>query len=299
MSDSSGSQTQNGKAFEYALATAFKKITSAVLTESKACAQARTCFESLNVKRQDLLNHAGAEMSMFLQAHDSNVLTSTHIYLQEDAAGVSGDARDIIIYCQNGEFGISAKVNHAAVKHSRLSASLDFGQKWTGYPCSKRYFDSIKAAFSYLAELKNKGEIFNQIERKDEAVYLPILTAFQDELDRLFKEHGGAFVKNLFTYLLGKYDFYKVELQKKEISIQCVNLYGTLGYGKKWKIPDQIENIFRVSGSTSTLVIQFNDGWRISFRLHNASRKVEASLKFDINLIAAPMYVEKHSISLK
>jgi hypothetical protein len=149
--------------------------------------------------------------------------------------------------------------------------------------------------------LKNECKTFKQIERKDDIIYLPILTAFQDELDRLFKDHGSIFVENLFKYLLGKYDFYKVELQmrEKEVSVQCVNLYGTLGYGKRWKIPDRIENVSRVSGSTNTLVVQFTDGWRISFRLHSASGKVESSLKFDINLIASPTYVEKHSIPLK
>jgi hypothetical protein len=68
---------------------------------------------------------------------------------------------------------------------------------------------------------------------------------------------------------------------------------------KKWQIPDGIENIFRISGSTNTLVVQFNNGWQFSFRLHSARRKVESSLKFDINLIASPTYVEKHSIPLK
>jgi hypothetical protein len=121
MNGSSGSQTQNGKAFEYALAKAFEQITRAVLTENEACIRARVCFESQNPKRQSLLERAGAEMALFLQAHASNTLTSTPSSLQEDAAGISGDVRDIIISVQNGEIGISAKVNHAAVKHSRLS----------------------------------------------------------------------------------------------------------------------------------------------------------------------------------
>ncbi|MDR1072217.1 MAG: HaeIII family restriction endonuclease [Treponema sp.] len=301
MSSSSGSQTRNGKAFEYALAKAFEKITRATFTENEACLRAKACFESQNENRQSLFERAGAEMAMFLQAHDPNILTSKHIFLQEDAAGIFGDVRDIIIDVQTGEIGISAKVNHAAVKHSRLSANLDFGQKWTAYPCSKLYFDSIESAFSYLTKLKSEGKTFNQIERKDDIIYLPILAAFQDELDRLFKEHGSVFVENLFKYLLGRYDFYKVELQikQKEVSVQCVNLYGALGYGKRWRIPDRIESISRVSGSKNTLLVQFNNGWQISFRLHSASGKVESSLKFDINLIASPTYVEKHSIPLK
>ncbi|MDR1218424.1 MAG: HaeIII family restriction endonuclease [Treponema sp.] len=301
MSGSSGSQTRNGKAFEYALAKAFEEITKAILVENEACLRAKACFESQNPKMQSLLERAGAEMGMFLQAYDSNTLTSAHISLQEDAAGISGDVRDVIISVQNVEIGISAKVNHAAVKHSRLSARLDFGQKWTGCPCSKLYFDSIESTFCHLAKLKSEGKTFNQIERKDDSIYLPILAAFQDELDRLFKEHGSVFVENLFKYLFGRYDFYKVELQikEKEVSVQCVNLYGALGYGKKWRIPDRIERIFRVSGSKNTLLVQFNNGWQISFRLHSASGKVESSLKFDINLIAGPTYVEKHSIPLK
>jgi hypothetical protein len=300
MSVVSGSQTRNGKSFEYALAKAFEKVTGAELLENEAYIQAKSCFESQNAKRQYLLERASYEMSLFLQAHDSRILTSKHIFLQGDAAGIAGDVRDIIVSIQDGEIGISAKVNHAAIKHSRLSAKLDFGKKWTGYPCNKQYFDSISPAFSELAKLKSKGKIFKQIERKDETIYLPILTAFQDEMYRLCKEYGCVFVENLFKYLLGKYDFYKVELEikAKEVSIQCVNLYGTLGYGKRWKIPDTIDNISRVSGSASTLIIQFNEGWQISFRLHSASGKVESSLKFDINLIASPTYIEKHSIPL-
>ena len=31
-----------------------------------------------------------------------------------------------------------------------------------------------------------------------------------------------------------------------------------------------------------------DEGWQISFRIHNASLKLETSLKFDINLIGNP-----------
>jgi hypothetical protein len=296
----SGSQTLNGKAFEYILAKSFEKITGAILNKNNACKQAKTCFESQSAKRQSLMERAGNEMALFLQAHDPGILTSKRISLQEDSAGITGDVRDIIIFIQNGEIGISAKVNHSAIKHSRLSAKLDFGKKWTNYPCSQQYFDSIKPAFSYLSKLKSEGKSFSQIERKDDTIYLPVLTAFQDELDRLCEKHGRVFVENLFKYLLGRYDFYKVELRMrdKEVSVQCVNLYNTLGYGKKWKIPYRIENVSRASGSTNTLVVQFNGGWQISFRLHSAKDKIESSLKFDINLIASQKNKKKHSIPI-
>ncbi|RPD37239.1 HaeIII family restriction endonuclease, partial [Candidatus Liberibacter solanacearum] len=39
-------------------------------------------------------------------------------------------------------------------------------------------------------------------------------------------------------------------------------------------------------------------GWNISFRLHNASSKVEPSLKFDIQLVKTPINTGFHSIKI-
>ena len=42
------------------------------------------------------------------------------------------------------------------------------------------------------------------------------------------------------------------------------------------------------SGSYNTLNMILDGGWEISFRIHNASTKVEKSLKFDIKLLGNP-----------
>ena len=36
------------------------------------------------------------------------------------------------------------------------------------------------------------------------------------------------------------------------------------------------------------LLVTLDEGWQISFRIHNASSRIEPSLKFDINLVSAP-----------
>lgn len=48
-----------------------------------------------------------------------------------DSEGQSGDVRDVLAIrlLQKWEIGISAKNNHRAVKHSRLSQKIDFGDK--------------------------------------------------------------------------------------------------------------------------------------------------------------------------
>ncbi len=50
--------------------------------------------------------------------------------LQKDKLGETGDVRDILIDFDRFCIGLSVKHNHDAVKHSRLSKNLDFGEKW-------------------------------------------------------------------------------------------------------------------------------------------------------------------------
>ena len=54
--------------------------------------------------------------------------------IAQDNRGEAGDVRDIIIsrVLHKWEIGLSAKNNHSAVKHSRLSDTIDFGKSgWT------------------------------------------------------------------------------------------------------------------------------------------------------------------------
>jgi len=51
------------------------------------------------------------------------------------------------------------------------------------------------------------------------------------------------FVKRMFQYLLGRYDFYKVVKEDSHVAIQSFNINGSLKWGKKWKIPDRIDTI--------------------------------------------------------
>lgn len=56
----------------------------------------------------------------------------------------------------------------------------------------------------------------------------------------------------------------------------------------KLKLPNRLIDIVYQEDSTTTLLVTLNEGWQISFRIHNASSRVEPSLKFDINLVSAP-----------
>ncbi|MNS87314.1 HaeIII restriction endonuclease [compost metagenome] len=130
------------------------------------------------------------------------------------------------------------------------------------------------------------------------SVYVPILDAFKNELLRLDRENQGIIAQRLLEYLIGRQDFYKVIKGNKKVEIQAYNLHGTLNLPfqkikpkytiQKLKLPSRIIEFIYQDNSKTTLLLTLNEGWQISFRIHNASSRIEPSLKFDINLVSAP-----------
>lgn len=305
-------QTTNGKAFEYSLLFEFyerlSKITKVSIVENEPFQNANRCFLSLDEKTQGVFRITASAAINFLidiEPRLSNDINAEDILVLEiigDQAGQLGDVRDVLIIrsLQKWEIGISAKNNHRAVKHSRLSQNIDFGEKWLGVPCSKNYFEEIQPIFSMLEKLKieNKSTPWSAIDNMHQVVYIPILNAFAKELIRLDNENPTIVAENLLRYLVGNQDFYKVIKGNKIVEIQAYNLNGSLNLPfesikpkakiSKLKLPSRLIEIVYQANSTTTLLVSLNEGWQISFRIHNASSRVEPSLKFDINLVSAP-----------
>jgi HaeIII restriction endonuclease len=115
---------------------------------------------------------------------------------------------------------------------------------------------------------------------------------------RLDAENTGVIAQKLIEYLIGNQDFYKVIKRNNKVEIQAYNLHGTLNlpYETKkpkakvprLKLPNRLIEIVYQENSKITLLVTLNEGWQISFRIHNASSRIEPSLKFDINLVSAP-----------
>lgn len=130
------------------------------------------------------------------------------------------------------------------------------------------------------------------------SVYVPILDAFKKELLKLDKDNPGIVAQRLVEYLVGTQDFYKVIKGKNKVEIQAYNLHGTLNLPfqavkpkmkvPKLKLPNRLIEIVYQDNSQTTLMVSLTEGWQISFRIHNASSRIEPSLKFDINLMSSP-----------
>ena len=220
--------------------------------------------------------------------------------IQSDAAGKAGDVRDVLIIRRGieWEIGLSIKHNHFAVKHSRLSKSLDFGLKWFGIKCSEQYWNDIGPIFNYLKAEKAKGRMWDKLPAKERDIYMPLLTAFKDELLRSYSIHSDI-PKKMVEYLLGQFDFYKVISidSQQATQIQTFNLHGTLNKAGNIKpkttvplslLPTRIVALDFKPGSSNTIELYLDSGWQFSFRIHNAASRVETSLKFDIQIIGMP-----------
>lgn len=236
------------------------------------------------------------------------------LQMQPDQSGGFGDVRDIVIASPRTDWqiGISAKHQHEALKHSRLSPTIDFGEQWFGHQCSRDYFDDIRPVFNLLSELKRDGALWSALPQKDTSIYVPVLTAFRTELLRLDKVHPGVVAPRMVQYLIGTHDFYKVIKLSNQTKLQVYNFNGSLNRPcermqpsirlERLKLPTRIIELdfkrdAELGTSTTTLELVCDSGWQLSLRLHNASSRVEPSLKFDINLVGRPNNLQTFSVA--
>lgn len=306
MSEQSNNQ---GRAYEYiCLTTLYNEIGKFRNVEiehnSAYTAAYHAWLQTEQVLQSILFNSANAAVATIFDMEPKITEKSDDLLklkLQTDNEGKEGDVRDIVISRKDvqWEIGLSIKHNHFAVKHSRLAKSLDFGQKWFNMPCSEIYWNEIKPIFDYLKEQKDNKQNWSDLPHKDSEVYVPLLQAFIDEIKRSNALNADV-PKKMVEYLLGEFDFYKViSIDSKRITqIQTYNLHGKLnqpGNTAKPKIevplaclPTRIVNIDFKPNSTNTVELYMDGGWQFGFRIHNASIKVETSLKFDIQIIGMP-----------
>lgn len=309
MSDKSNNK---GRAYEYiclmTLYREIKAIRSVEIVENSSLEASRRAWKLIDETTQSVFAVSAKaavvklfDMEPLLVENSQNCLK---LFMQPDFKGEYGDVRDIIVSREDirWEIGLSIKHNHFAVKHSRLAKNLDFGERWFHIPCSQEYWEAVRPIFNYLTYEKIKGTKWQELSNKQETVYVPLLTAFINEINRSNSKHSDV-PQKMVEYLLGEFDFYKViSIDHKRLTqIQSYNLRGTLNKPSKIKapvisipavnLPSRIVSLNFKPGSNTTVELYMDKGWQFSFRIHNAYKYVEPSLKFDVQIIGLPVTV--------
>lgn len=312
------SNVQNGKAFEYALAIEYQSFITnlglnAALVDNAPMKTARKYFETLSIgERSQYLLASRSSIATMMKLETGFVSPRTpqdilQIRIASDSEGEIGDVRDVIFSrpVSRWELGFSAKNNNDAVKHSRLSSSIDFGAVWLNHPVSNVYWERIRPIFARLQALKEQGVKWRDLEDiKAPEIYVPVLDAFRDEILSLAHQYSDV-PQKLIMYLLGEKPFYKIikEDSSNMVIIKAFNIGGTLNQTvngvkpsyktRKIYLPTRIvEFAYKImrdgTRSQNTLNMILDYGWEISFRLHSASTNVEPSLKFDVQMLGNP-----------
>lgn len=306
----SSKSNDQGRAFEYAciieLKDRIESVRPVVIDEESVMAAHRAWETQIEAEQHMYLRAANAFIDTLLSAEplilecdgDDDIIV---LSINKDSDAEGGDVRDIVITRKSirWDIGLSMKHNHFAAKHSRLSSTIDFGAKWYGNPCDDSYWNVVKPIFARLKSLKEDKVAWHDMSDKEDTVYFPIVDAFIKEMNRAYTA-DSTIPARLISYLLGIRDFYKVvAIDKKQLTeFQSFNLRGELNKdGKNTKatllipkadLPTEIISLRFKPNSKSTAELYLNNGWSLSFRIHNASTIVEPSLKFDIQFLGVP-----------
>lgn len=312
-----------GKAFEYAciisLADIIKGKTAEIgveMDESSSFNIAKSNFNLVllnNAPYAEKLLKAGKKIGEIilsaepkLYIREPSFQKAITLSIQPDSQGISGDVRDIIAVkvSANGkifwEIGVSCKHNNDAVKHQRISQTIDFGKIWLDLPLQKEDFQKLKGIFDQVdQEIKIGNTKWHQVGGKEERFYVSVLKLILEKIDS--HPDKGHLAEHLLKYLLGVKDFYKVIYYPAggTIHIQAFNFSGTLNknaetFGhapltvNKIHFPTRIINHNFKPNSKNTIEVFFDRGWQISMRIHNASTALEKSLKMDVRLKGVP-----------
>ena len=242
----SGSQTEKGKAFEFACAQAILQTRQTAidveLMDSPQLGTAKRCYSYLQALEQENYRKGAEAAVKIIDRLEPRLFSgegTLKIGLQTDSAGIGGDVRDVL--CLRGtdwQIGLSCKHNHEAVKHSRLSDTIDFGRDWFGEACSQEYFEEVRKVFHPLRRMREDSlsldsshpALWSEVPDKEDSCYVPVLEAFMKEIKRLDSEFPGEIPRRLIKYLIGRNDFYKVIMNENRrfTQIESINIKGTL-----------------------------------------------------------------------
>ncbi len=315
---SKGTQTIQGKAFEYACLNAFaRKLQqegkNIQLIKNKAYNTALNSFNQLDDNEKNIYQLAAETATKIifplepkLLNEDKDIPLLLSISSDGIAKGTEGDVRDIICIrlTSKWEVGFSCKHNHQALKHPRITEAKDFGKAWLGYQCSKSYIDKMEEIIKPIEDLQQKNICWRDVPDKIDRFYVPILKEFIEEFRSICKKHIDA-PQKLLSYFFGSKDFYKIiSLEKdKQTKVIAFNMNGTLNKPsaaqksiykvKQIHYPTRLVDIgFKQSNgkiSKTTISIIFDGGWQIDMRLHNADREIKVTgLKYDVQLAGQP-----------
>lgn len=218
------------------------------------------------------------------------VLTSCH-----DGYAINGDVRDFFISNGSYEIGVSCKNTRDSNKNSRLSKSTNIYQAWNirEQGCSSYFMDKLLEIYQLLPEKGSTWVSFNQNQNnphaKEEMFYEPIIKLIGSEFEN--NPINEEELKKFTIYILGNKSHYKIINKTQETGIWDINVCSDLPDCPSILFPTKIVNVkyeYMQKGVINKLVLECDNNWVFSLRIHNSLDVVETSFKFDTMILSSP-----------
>lgn len=264
---------RNGRALEYIVCLEIEKLKNFNLT-----AQAKTLntrdkdkFLSLPTSLQNDYKSASTNIANWVNSLFPNT-TNANVDRLNDTPE---DPSDFVINDGTVKVSISLKHNHEALKHPRpysfaQACGYDKGTNEDAYHRSL-----MMTATNNFRSLINGKALFNQCQATTiDKLYIDVCSACKTAID-LWQRTDRNLASNLFKFLVSN-GFYKVIVETRNGVTVKVQDYQSI------PMPSTVNT--KVSGNR--LILEFNNGWILNLRIHNASSRIsqapsQLSLKFD------------------
>lgn len=291
-------QQNNGRGLEYSFGLAISKALSIKVAGDSAGLRS-AAYEGLDADTRALFDSDAAallEHVLSIEGIAKGDLGWKARFL-DDSCARDGDVRDIVLSFGKREVGISCKSNHRAFKHSRISPESAFTHAWglaSVTRSSTSYRDDLRRLFDGVE--KAGPESWSDLEPSlKQRFYDDCIRAFERELSRLFRTKDGPKVcLAILRYFLGKYGCYKCVVSRSGSFVQAYS------FGRspvpRISFPRRLIAVHFPPGRHGVLHLYFDRGFSFSLRLHNASRRYERSLKFDIQALGLPQSLYSHHL---
>ena len=283
---------QTGRAFEFAIVSELTRLSGVTLTSRASDAQIRDSakFEALDSSRKRLFQEAAKALVKMLV---ENGVNSASVDRLSDDEAAAGDVTDIRItpIGKHPVINLSIKNNHHALKHQRppsLMQQLGFG-KGSSQDCGYRaqlqsVFDSFCVASKRLVPDAKKFSQLKDVDHEfiNRQLYAPVCELVTATLRKHLA--NSIVCQTYFRFLVGNTDYIKVVLSQGQLEITHFD-----------QIPmPSTCTVDYSSANPGYIYLTFDNGWKISMRLHTASSRLAEqgqtpSTKFDTQPMLMPL----------
>ncbi len=283
----SSSSNNNGRALEFSITRELSKIRGCKLTERALADQLRDArtFAGLTKQLRKSFTEAAEIVAPWVLS-EIGAGRSSKFYVDRHQDSDPGVA-DLTVTSGSKSLRISIKHNHNALSHPRPYSLADrMGISTLAFESDHR--DRLDRVTKKFRSAARGATSFPMVPAAKLKLYQETCAECAKTVNSANAHIGAA--SNLFSFLVGS-DFKKliVETNRTSKTLTSIKVMDYTRIKKPKSVTALVDNRPRAS----SLILKFDNGWKIDMRIKNASTKIsptgQVSLKFDAQKTEGPI----------